>query len=147
VRIRAKAVTALLLVTFFAPILTFEATAKTITCSQKQKSAVKKHITKQINAMGESDWQEAYGYAAKSFQNSIPIELFAEIIGTQYEFLIINDGFTFGACKNSKNTYSQIISVNFEGSKRILFYELILVGKRLGVVSATEVRESPGLAV
>jgi hypothetical protein len=147
VRIRAKAATALLLVTFLTPILTSEATAKTTTCSQKQKSAVKKHITKQINAMGESDWQEAYGYAAKSFQNSISIELFAEIIDKQYEFLIINDGFTFGACKNSENTYSQVVRVNFEGSKRTLFYELTLVGKRLGVVSATEVRESPGLAV
>jgi len=96
VRIQAKAVTVLLLVTLLAPVLTFEATAKTTTCSQKQKSAVKKHITKQIGAMAESDWQAAYGYAAKSFQSSIPIELFAEIIETQYEFLMVNDGYAFG---------------------------------------------------
>ena len=146
-RIQAKAVTFLLLVTFLAPVLTFEATAKTTTCSQKQKSAVKKHITKQISAMAESDWKAAYRYAAKSFQSSIPIELFAEIIETQYEFLMVNDGYAFGVCKNSKNAYSQIVSVDFEGAKRTLYYELILVGKRMGVVSATEVIEKPGLAV
>jgi hypothetical protein len=37
--------------------------------------------------------------------------------------------------------------VDFEGTKRTLYYELILVGKRMGVVSATEVIEKPGLAV
>ena len=97
--------------------------------------------------MAESDWQAAYWYATKSFQSSIPIELFAEIIETQYEFLMINDGYAFGVCKNSKSAYSQIVSVDFEGTKRTLYYELILVGKRMGVVSATEVIEKPGLAV
>lgn len=146
-QVKAKAITLLLLVSLLAPILTTEASAKIITCSQKQKAAVKKHITKQITAMADSNWQAAYGYAAKSFQDSIPIELFAEIIETQYDFLMINDGYVFGVCKKSKNAFSQIVNVNFEGAKRTLSYELILVGKRLGVVSASEVRESPGVAV
>lgn len=146
-QVKAKGITLLLLVAFLAPILSTEATAKITSCTQKQKSAVKKHITAQINALARSDWDGAYGYAAKSFQNSIPVEVFTEIIESQYEFLMANDGFTFGACKNSKSAYSQVVIVDFEGIKRTLSYELILVGKRLGVVSATEVRESPGIAV
>lgn len=145
-RVKVRGITLLLLVTLLAPILSTEATAKTTSCTQKQKLAVKSHITKQIKALAKSDWNGAYGYAAKSFQNSIPIEVFTEIIESQYEFLIINDGFTFGACKNSKSAYSQVVIVDFEGNKRTLSYDLTLIGKRLGIVSATEIRQSPGVA-
>lgn len=112
--------------------------AKEIRCSKSQQSMVKKHISKQISALVKSDWKSAYSYAAKSFQDSIAEDQFRIIIENGYAFLIENDSVTFGACKNSKTTFSQVVTVAAKGTKYRLTYGLTLVGKRLGIVAVSE---------
>ncbi|MSO33837.1 MAG: DUF4864 domain-containing protein [Candidatus Nanopelagicaceae bacterium] len=124
-----------------------QAQAKNGACSQQQRLMLKKHITKQINAIAKSDWESAYSYAAQTFQSAVPIDVFEEIIKGQYEFLIYNDGFGFGSCKNSKNNFNQVVNVDFQGEKRIISYGLTLVGKRLGVVAASEIKPSNSTVV
>jgi len=119
---------------------------KTGVCSAKQKSLIQSHITGQINALAKSDWESAYNYSALSFQKAVPLDLFKEIIKSQYVFLVFNDGFGFGSCKVTKSGFNQVATIDYHGVKHVLSYELTLADKRLGVVAANEVKVTPGLA-
>ena len=123
------------------------AQAKEIRCNQSQQSLVKKHITKQITALANSDWQRAYSYSAKSFQSSITVDQFKIIIESGYLFLTENGNLTFGACKNSKNAFNQLLTVDSKGEKYELSYNLTLVGKRLGIVAVGGVKPPSEVAI
>jgi hypothetical protein len=131
-----------LILNLFSPVTKADAIPKVSTCTQKQKNATKKHITEQINALSRSDWEGAYGYAAKSFKISISLELFKEIINRQYAFLINHDGIGFGNCKTNGVSYNQIVNIDDNGSVRTLSYDLIMNRNRLGVLAANEI-ETP----
>jgi hypothetical protein len=137
---------AFLALTVTLSLITTDAQAKTNACSMKQKSLMKNHITQQINALTKFEWEKAYRYSALSFQNAVPLTLFIQTIKTQYAFLVFNDGFGFESCQVTKNSFSQIVSVDYHGKKHVLAYGLTLVDKLLGVISANEVRASAGLA-
>jgi len=108
-------------------------------CSDQQSVVVENHISKQIDAIANSNWQSAYSYAAASFQASVSLEQFKQIINRQYLYLIFNEGFTFSECKNTAQGINQIVVVDFQGKKRTLSYDLTLIAERLGVVAATEI--------
>jgi hypothetical protein len=108
-------------------------------CSDQQSAVVENHISKQIDAIANSNWQSAYSYAAASFQASVSLEQFKQVINRQYLYLIFNEGFTFGECKNTAQGINQIVVVDFQGRKRTLSYDLTLIAERLGVVAATEI--------
>jgi hypothetical protein len=123
------------------------AQAKEIRCNQSQQSLVKKHITKQITALANSDWKRAYSYSAKSFQSSVSADQFKEIIESGYLFLTENGNLTFGACRNSKNAFYQLLTVDSMGAKYELAYNLTLVGKRLGIVAVGGVKPPSDVAI
>ena len=108
---------------------------------------VKKHITKQISALAKSDWKRAYSYSAKSFQSSISVDQFKLIIESGYLFLTENGNLTFGNCRNSKNAFNQLLTVDSKGEKYELSYNLTLVGKRLGIVAVREINPSSEVAI
>jgi len=108
-------------------------------CSDQQSVVVENHISEQIDAIADSDWPRAYEYAAASFQKSVSLDQFKRVINRQYLYLIFNEGFTFGECKNTAQGISQIVVVDFQGRKRTLSYDLTLIAERLGVVAATEI--------
>jgi hypothetical protein len=123
------------------------AQAKEIRCNQSQQSLVKKHITKQITALANSDWKRAYSYSAKSFQSSVSADQFKEIIESGYLFLTENGNLTFGACRNSKKAFSQLLTVDSMGAKYELVYNLTLIGKRLGIVAVGGVKPPSEVAI
>ena len=120
--------------------------AKLGNCSDQQSVVVENHISEQIDAIADSDWPRAYEYAAASFQKSVSLEQFKRVITRQYLYLIFNEGFTFGECKNNAQGINQIVVVDFQGRKRTLSYDLTLIGERLGVVAATEIEQSDAVA-
>ena len=121
--------------------------AKEIRCNKSQQSLVKKHITQQITALTNSDWKRAYSYSAKSFQSSVTVDQFKEIIESGYLFLTENGKLTFGACRNSKNAFYQLLTVDSMGAKYELAYNLTLVGKRLGIVAVGGVKPPSEVAI
>ena len=108
-------------------------------CSTQQSSVVENHISSQIDAIADNDWQRAYSFAAASFQESVSLAQFKQVINRQYLYLIFNEGFTFGECKNTAQGINQIVVVDFQGRKRTISYDLTLIAERLGVVAATEI--------
>ena len=145
--VRFKTAMLMILIALSSQSLMAPAQAKEIRCNKSQQSLVKKHITQQITALANSDWKRAYSYSAKSFQSSITVDQFKEIIESGYLFLTENGNLTFGACRNSKNTFYQLLTVDSMGAKYELAYNLTLVGKRLGIVAVGGVKPPSELAI
>jgi len=112
-------------------------------CSQSQQVLVKDHISGQIDAIAEQNWQKAYSFAAKSFQEMIDLERFTQIISEQYVLLITNQGYTFDSCEIENERLVQKITVVGLNDDFRMTYRLSVEDQKLGVVAAavTDVSE------
>ena len=112
-------------------------------CSQSQQVLVKDHISGQIDAIADQNWQKAYTFAAKSFQETIDLDRFTEIISQQYVLLITNKGYTFDSCEIENERLVQKITVVGLNDDFRMTYRLSVEDQKLGVVAAavTEVSE------
>ena len=112
-------------------------------CSQSQKLLIKDHISGQIDAIADQNWQKAYSFAAKSFQEAIDLDRFTEIISQQYVLLITNKGYTFDSCEIENERLVQKITVIGLNDDFRMTYRLSVEDQKLGVVAAavTEVSE------
>jgi hypothetical protein len=106
-------------------------------CSNEQSQLIEKHISGQINALSDQNWKKAYGYAAPSFREVVPIQRFEEIIQNEYEMIINNDGFKFTACSIAENKFNQVVVLTSTGDEFKLLYRLTYESGRLGVEAAT----------
>jgi len=114
-------------------------------CSSEQKQLVDDHISSQISAISKEDWPLAYGFAAKSFQDSIDITSFEVIITDSYSYLIDNKGITFGGCEIIEDKFFQEVTVISNDSKSELSYRLSVVDQKLGVEAANLIEQSESL--
>ena len=112
-------------------------------CSQSQQVLVKDHISGQIDAIADQNWQKAYSFAAKSFQETIDLERFTQIISEQYVLLITNKGYTFDSCEIENERLVQKITVVGLNDDFRMTYRLSVEDQKLGVVAAavTDVSE------
>ena len=112
-------------------------------CSQSQQLLVKEHISGQIDAIADKNWQRAYTFAAKSFQERIDLDRFTGIIFQQYVLLITNKGYTFDSCEIENEQLVQKITVVGLNDDFRMTYRLSVEDQKLGVVAAavTEISE------
>ena len=112
-------------------------------CSPSQQLLAKDHISGQIDAIADQNWQKAYSFAAKSFQETIDLDRFTEIISQQYVLLITNKGYTFDSCSIENERLVQKITVVGLNDDFRMTYRLSVEDQKLGVVAAavTEVSE------
>ena len=112
-------------------------------CSSSQQLLVKDHISGQIDAIADQNWQKAYSFAAKSFQETIDLDRFTEIISQQYVLLITNKGYTFDSCAIENERLVQKITVVGSNDDFRMTYRLSVEDQKLGVVAAavTDVSE------
>ena len=112
-------------------------------CSQSQQLLIKDHISGQIDAIADQNYQKAYSFAAKSFQEVVSLERFTQIISEQDVLLITNKGYTFDSCEIENERLVQKITVVGLNDDFRMTYRLSVEDKKLGVVAAavTEVSE------
>jgi hypothetical protein len=112
-------------------------------CSPSQQLLAKDHISGQIDAIADQNWQKAYSFAAKSFQETIDLERFTQIISEQYVLLITNKGYTFDSCEIENERLVQKITVVGLNDDFRMTYRLSVEDQKLGVVAAavTDVSE------
>ena len=115
-------------------------------CSQSQQLLVKEHISGQIDAIADKNWQRAYTFAAKSFQERIDLDRFTGIISQQYVLLITNKGYTFDSCEIVGEQLVQKITVSDVKDDFRMTYRLTFEEERLGVVAAAVTQVSEDLA-
>ena len=112
-------------------------------CSPSQQLLAKDHISGQIDAIADQNWQKAYSFAAKSFQETIDLERFTQIISEQYVLLITNQGYTFDSCEIENERLVQKITVVGLNDDFRMTYRLSVEDQKLGVIAAavTDVSE------
>ena len=112
-------------------------------CSPSQQLLAKDHISGQIDAIADQNWQKAYSFAAKSFQETIDLDRFTEIISQQYVLLITNKGYTFDSCEIENERLVQKITIVGLNDDFRMTYRLSVENQKLGVVAAavTDVSE------
>ncbi len=115
-------------------------------CSQSQQLLVKEDISGQIDSIADKNWQRAYTFAAKSFQERIDLDRFTEIISQQYVLLITNKGYTFDSCEIVGEQLVQKITVSGAKDDFRMTYRLTFEEQRLGVVAAAVTQVSQDLA-
>jgi hypothetical protein len=115
-------------------------------CTGTQADLVKNHISGQIDALAEKEWELAHSFASDSFQANVSIDDFSLIIGTQYAMLVENKGYEFESCTFTGNTsmgstvtdgtINQEVKVLSGDQEFSLTYTLSVKGSTLGVESA-----------
>lgn len=105
-------------------------------CTGALADLVDKHISGQIDALADKDWELARSFASDDFQANASVDDFTFIIGTQYAMLIDNEGYQFNECNVADSTITQEVSVTSGEQVFSLRYTLSVNGSALGVESA-----------
>jgi hypothetical protein len=105
-------------------------------CSSAQSQLVSKHISGQIEALAEKDWDAAYSFASESFRKNIEIEQFVLIIISQYSMLVENQGYKFGKCTIDADKITQEVEVTSGEKVYYLTYRVSIIGSKLGIEAA-----------
>ena len=105
-------------------------------CTSAVADLVDKHISGQIDALADKDWELAHSFASENFQANVSVDDFILIIGTQYAMLIENKGYQFKECTVAGSTIKQEISVQSGEQEFSLTYTLTVNDSSLGVESA-----------
>ena len=105
-------------------------------CTDAVATLVNKHISGQIDALADKDWELAHSFASENFQANVSVDDFILIIGSQYAMLIENKGYQFNECTVAGSTIKQEISVQSGEQEFSLTYTLTVNDSSLGVESA-----------
>jgi hypothetical protein len=105
-------------------------------CSSALAGVVDNHISGQIDALADKDWELAHSFASENFQANVSVDDFILIIGTQYGMLIENKGYEFNECTVVGNTIKQEVSIQSGEQEFTLTYNLTVNESALGIESA-----------
>jgi hypothetical protein len=116
-------------------------------CSSAVADSVNKHISGQIDALADKDWDLAYSFASENFQSGVSIEDFTLIIDTKYPMLIENKGYEFSDCTVTDSSITQEVGVTSGEQVFSLTYSLSVNDSTLGVESAVITKVASQVAV
>jgi hypothetical protein len=106
-------------------------------CNSEESRLVQEHVSGQITALSQEDWESAYSYAAPGFQETVGLDQFIFVITSQYQMLISNEGVKYGACDIANKEITQEVIVTSENESYKLAYSLSLNNQKLGIESAS----------
>jgi len=109
------------------------------TCTNEQAQLVEEHISGQIDAIANEEWESAYSFASPSFRMAVDINRFVSIISSEYGMLVENQGYEFNGCTITNNEITQKVGVTSESGPTNLTYMLSVKESVLGVDSAVVV--------
>ena len=94
-------------------------------CTQETFGATRQTIDGQQEAFATGDFETARSFASQSFQSSVSVEQFQEIIVGTYPFLIDSPELAFPECQRETDTV--LMRVEVDGSPSIvMIYRLVL---------------------
>jgi hypothetical protein len=112
-------------------------------CTGAVVELVNEHISGQIDALADKDWELAHSFASENFQANVSVDDFIVVINAQYGMLIKNEGYEFNECTVTGSKIKQEVKVLSDEQEFSLVYVLALDGSTLGVDSAVVSRVDP----
>jgi hypothetical protein len=116
-------------------------------CTASQADLVNTHISNQIDALADNDWDLAYTFASDTFQSNVSVEDFSLVINAQYPMLVENKGYEFSDCSIADSAITQEVSVTSGDQVYSLTYTLTVNDSDLGVESAVVSKVTAQLGV
>lgn len=116
-------------------------------CTSALAGEVNNHISGQIDALAENDWELARSFASENFQSNVSLEDFTFIINEQYPMLLENKGYEFNSCNVTNSTITQDVDVTNGEQVFSLTYSLTVNASTLGVESAVITKVASQIAV
>jgi len=105
-------------------------------CTANQKIAVTAHVSYQLQAFANEDWEKAFSYSSPTFQSTFSLEDFTTIITSDYTVLVSNQGYSFGECSISNEEILQGVEINLPNSTAAITYQLSIENTKLGIIAA-----------
>ena len=112
-------------------------------CTGAVVELVSEHISGQIDALADKDWELAHSFASENFQANVSVDDFIVVINAQYGMLIKNEGYEFNECTVAGSKIKQEVKVLSDEQEFSLVYVLAVDGSTLGVDSAVVSRVDP----
>lgn len=84
-----------------------------VACTPDQRGGMERTIQAQTEAFSDGDYAEAYAYASESFQSSVPLVVFEQIIRGSYGPLVISAELRFGECLVDNEQSTATIDARF----------------------------------
>ena len=116
-------------------------------CTSALAGVVNDHISGQIDALADNDWELARSFASENFQSNVSLEDFTFIINEQYPMLIENNGYQFNECNVADAAITQEVDVTSGDQVFSITYSLTVNGSTLGVESAVITEVASQVAV
>lgn len=116
-------------------------------CTVALADSVDEHISGQIDAMAQKDWDLAYSFASDIFQSNVSVDDFIQIIRAQYPMLIENKEYQFNDCTVTDSTITQVVNVTSGDQVFSLAYILTVKDSTLGIESAVISKVASQVAV
>ena len=116
-------------------------------CTGTQAELVNTHISNQIDALADNDWDLAYTFASDNFQSNVSVDDFILVINAQYPMLVENKGYEFSDCTIADSAITQEVSVTSGDQVYSLTYALTVNDSDLGVESAVVSKVTAQLGV
>jgi predicted component of type VI protein secretion system len=105
-------------------------------CTANQKIAVTAHVSSQLQAFANEDWEKAFSYSSPSFQSTFSLDDFTGIITSDYTVLVSNQGYSFGECLISNEAILQGVEIRLPNSSAAITYQLSIENTKLGIIAA-----------
>ena len=87
-----------------------------VACTPDERSGMERTVRAQTGAFSDGDFEEAYAYASSSFQASVPLVAFEQIILGSYGPLVISADLRFGECLVASEGASGTIDARFSNN-------------------------------
>mgnify|MGYP001598723129 CR=1 FL=1 len=87
-----------------------------LACTPDQRGGMERTVRAQTEAFSDGDFEEAYAYASSSFQASVPLVAFEQIIRGSYGPLVISADLRFGECLVASEDASGTIDARFSNN-------------------------------
>ena len=105
-------------------------------CTANQKNIITSHISSQLQAFANEDWNKAFTYSSPSFQETFTLEDFTTIITSDYSVLVSNQGYSFGECSILNEEILQAVEIKLPNSTADITYQLSVENTKLGIIAA-----------
>lgn len=97
-------------------------------------------IRSQQDALGNSDFQAAWGFASPSFRSSVTVDAFQGIIEGTYPFLLDNPDLTFTECQRQGET--AFLQVEVAGSPTVVMVYRVVLNEDVWFIDAASIAGS-----
>lgn len=114
--------------------------SQAVPCEDLMFQRAQSTIRSQQEALGNGDFQDAWGFASPSFRSSVTVDAFQGIIEDSYPFLLDNPDLAFLECQRQDST--AFFQVEVAGSPTVVMVYRVVLNEDVWFIDAASIAGS-----